>query len=315
MDLLYVGSKDGVEKKMAKDFGLKYRGVSCGKLRRYLSWANFRDMMKVPVGVLQALFILKKFKPDVIFSKGGYVSVPVAIAGWVLRVPVICHESDLRPGLANKICFKFAHKICVSFEESLDFVNKKKAVFTGNPVRNEVLKGSKQKGWEFSGFDGANPVILVMGGSQGARQINELVEASLSYLTKEYQILHVRGRGNLNIKLTHKNYKQYEYISDELADVYAISDLVVSRGGANSLAELGLLKKKAIILPLGMNVSRGDQIENATIFSRKFGWSILNEKAKSKDFIDAIELTMKTELLDGEIENGVDKIVELILKV
>ncbi len=300
---------------MAKDFGLDYAGVSCGKLRRYFSWENFKDILKIPIGIVQAFMVLRKFKADVIFSKGGYVSVPVVIAGWILRVPIICHESDLRPGLANKICFKFAKKICISFEESMKFVNKNKAVLTGNPIRNEILKGSKKKAWKFTGFDGANPVILVMGGSQGARQINKLIEDNLSQLLKEYQIVHIRGAGEMNIKLEHKAYKQYEYLGEEMADIYAITDLVVSRGGANSLAEFGLLKKKAVILPLGLDVSRGDQIENAKIFARKFGWAVLEGKVKNKDFVDAIELSMKSELLDGEIENGVNKIVKLILKV
>jgi len=184
LDFLYIGSKGGVEKEMAEEFGLKYVGVSCGKLRRYFSWENFKDALKIPVGLIQALMVLKKFKPEVIFSKGGYVSVPVVLAGWILRIPTVCHESDLRPGLANRICFRFAKKICVSFEESLEFVDKKRAVYTGNPVRAEILRGSEKKGWEITGFDGANPVILVMGGSQGARQVNKLVEGSLELLLR-----------------------------------------------------------------------------------------------------------------------------------
>lgn len=303
---------------MVQKFGVKFAAVSSGKLRRYFSWENFVDAFRIPKGLVQALLILRKFKPHVIFAKGGFVCVPVVLAGWLRRVPVICHESDLKPGLANKICFRFAKKICLSFEESLQFLKpalRKKAVVTGNLVRKSVFNGKPEKGYEFTGFSETKPVLLVIGGSQGALEINNLVESSLPELLKKWQVAHVRGKGNIRIELKEKGYKQYEYLDEELADVYAVADVVVSRGGANSMAELASLKKKVVVIPLGRNASRGDQIDNARIFGREFGWAVLKEGSSKEGFIQAIELSMKTTVLPGKIQNGTKEVADLILKV
>ncbi len=297
--------------------GVRYEGVSCGKLRRYFSVENFVDAFRVPVGFFQAKKLLKEFEPDVVFSKGGYVSVPVVMAARWLKIPVIVHESDISPGLANKICFKFAKKICVSFEETLVYLPKKllkKAEYTGSPVRGEILKGDAEAGYRFTGFDKHRPVLLMIGGSQGAAQINDLVRASLDELTKKFQVVHIVGKGNLDIGVNKRGYVQYEFLGRELADVYAISEMVVTRGGANVLAELALLKKKVLIIPLSTQASRGDQEENAHLFVRKFGWSMISGNISREDFIENIGLTFNNNLsYDNKYKNGLKAIVDIIL--
>jgi UDP-N-acetylglucosamine--N-acetylmuramyl-(pentapeptide) pyrophosphoryl-undecaprenol N-acetylglucosamine transferase len=262
--------------------------------------------------------VLKKFKPEVVFSKGGYVGLPVTLAGAKLKIPVIVHESDVIPGLANKIAFRFADKICISFEETKKFIAERywqKIILTGNPVRKSLLGGDQNKAYKITGFDKHRPVILVMGGSQGAMQINNLVDASLSELLKKFQIIHIRGRGNLDISLHKKGYIQYEYVDENLKDFYALSELVVSRGGANSLSEIAFLKKKALVIPLGTAGSRGDQIENAKVFTRKFGWGMLTEKVGSEEFVKAVELAYKNDSSGSEFKNGVEEIVKKIISV
>ncbi len=295
---------------MIEKIGIDFKSVSCGKFRRYFSFNNFLDSFRVPLGMLQAGRILKKFKPDVVFSKGGFVSFPVAIMAGFLKIPVICHESDVRPGIANKFCAKFAKKICISFEESRSYFKEfaKKIVFTGNPVRN--LKGDKDKGFRFTRLNDHKPILLVMGGSQGAVQINDLVTETIDELLKQFQIIHIRGRNNLDLSLKKKGYVQYEYLDEEIGDVYAISDIVVSRGGANSLAELALLKKKAVIIPLGSHASRGDQVDNA----KKFNYEVLLGDFSGDDFVKAIERSYGENERFTQIENGTKKIVNLILE-
>ncbi len=317
VEVLYIGSVDGVEKKIVSSAGITFKAVLCGKLRRYFSFKNFSDSLKIPVGCFQAYRILKKFKPDVVFSKGGFVSVPVCLAAYKLKIPVILHESDAIPGLANKLLFRFANKICLSFEESVKNLGKyaDKAYFTGNPVRKWIFSGEKEKGYKFTGLDKHRPVILIMGGSQGAKQINGLVRENIDELIKKFQIVHIRGRGNLDISLHKKGYTQYEYLEEQLPDVYAISEMVVSRGGANSLFEIALLKKRAVIIPLSKEASRGEQVENAKFLSSKLGWTILEGNIEGKDFLEAIKMAYKNKLNGNiKIENGVDKIVNLIIK-
>jgi len=276
------------------------------------------DFFRVPAGIVQAFFIIKKFKADKVFSKGGYVSLPVVIAAKLLSVPVILHESDLSPGLANKIAAKFASKICLSFEESKKYFKKfanKKVLFTGSPIRNEILEGNIKDGYKFTKLDKFRPIILIMGGSQGAAQINKLVIDSLDQLLKKFQIIHLVGRGNLNISIHKRGYTQYEFLNEQLKDVYAISELIISRAGANSLFEIAALKKKAIIIPLSTNSSRGDQIENARIFIKKYGWSVLQGKVNCDDFIKAIEFAQMNQFeIKEPTINATKAIVDLLLK-
>ncbi len=312
---LYIGSRGGVEEKMAKDAGLDYRGVACGKFRRYFSFRNFLDFFKVPIGFFQARGILKKFHTDVLFSKGGFVGVPVVLAAASLKIPIVIHESDFVPGLANKIAARFAKKICVSFEESKKYFKKfsEKIVVTGNPVRVEVGEGKKEKALLFTGLSGTKPVILVVGGSQGAAQINNLVWNSLGDLLKTFEIVHICGRGKMNKSITAKGYAQYEYLSEEIADVYALSDLIISRGGANSLAEIAFLEKKALIIPLGKDASRGDQIKNAEVFAKRCGWEVLDSSAGKGEFLKGVEEAYNSpgDKCKSDV-NGAERIAEII---
>ena len=302
---------------MVHDAGVVYKAVSSGKLRRYFSWHNFVDAFKVPVGIVQSLAILRNFKPDVVFSKGGFVSFPVVAAARILRIPVIIHESDMSPGLANRWSFKFAKKICLSFGETKQFLkdeDAKKSVITGSPVRKEIMKGDAEKGRKFAGMDKHRPIILVMGGSQGAEQINKLIHGNLDKLLKKFQIVHIAGRGNISISIKKKGYKQYEFLHDQLKDIYAACDIVISRAGANSLAEIAILKKKAIIIPLSTDGSRGDQLENAKVYGQKFGWSVLYGNVSNEDFVRSVEMTFKNRQPNEAMLNGTGRVVDLILE-
>lgn len=310
--ILYIGSRGGPEKEAVVKFAakldfhhLEYKEITCGKLRRYFSWQNFIDAFKVPIGFFQALRIIGVFKPEIVFSKGGYVAVPVVFAAKILGIPVFVHESDVVPGLGNRICASVADKILLSFEESKKYFknsenardsNNKVAKFqvTGNPVRSEILKGAREKGMKLCGFYKFKPVVLIMGGSLGAMQINKLVWDNLDSLLKKYQIAHIVGKGNLKFGLSKEGYKQFELLFDELKDVYAACDLIVSRGGANSLAEIAALGRNAVVIPLGTAGSRGDQLVNAKVCAKKYGWQVLYGDVTSEQFSLAIELALKS---------------------
>ncbi|TLS36332.1 undecaprenyldiphospho-muramoylpentapeptide beta-N-acetylglucosaminyltransferase [Pseudalkalibacillus caeni] len=283
-DVYYIGSKNGIEKKIIEEAGIPYYGISSGKLRRYFDIKNLQDPFRVVKGIGDAYFLIRRLKPDAIFSKGGFVSVPVVIAGWLNRVPVFIHESDYTPGLANKIATKFASKIFVTFEESRKHLPEDKTVYTGSPIRKEILTGKREKGLKFAGFSNDKPVITVMGGSLGARRINSVVRENLDDLLTQFQIIHICGKGNMSSE--HKNikgYKQFEYISSELPDVMAATDLVISRAGSNSIFEFLTLKKPMLLIPLPRSSSRGDQILNAESFEKKDFASVLFEENLTKN--------------------------------
>ena len=246
--------------------GVRLYQITSGKLRRYLSFENFVDFFKVWGAFWQAYWILLKEKPQVLFSKGGYVSLPVAWAAWARGIPVVTHESDLVPGLATRLIAKVARKVCVSFRESTNYFGSK-AVWTGNPVRSEILQGDKQRGYALTGFTVSKQTILVMGGSQGARSINEVLEQILPELVKNLQVVHITGKHQLAFKSP--NYFAAEFLKEELKDIYAISDLLVARAGAATLFELAAVSKPSILIPLGPPASRGEQLKNAELFSNQ----------------------------------------------
>lgn len=269
-EITYIGSKNGIEKDLVQAHGITYRAISSGKLRRYFDMKNFKDPFKVLAGVMQAYLILKKIRPDVIFSKGGFVSVPVVIGGWLNRIPVYIHESDITPGLANRIAVRFATKLFVTFEEAAATLSKDKVVYTGAPIRDALFEGKKEKGLQFLGFQADKPVLLIMGGSLGAKKINEEVRASLTELLKNYQIVHLCGKGNVDPELEGtQGYRQYEYVDQELSDVMASASIILSRAGSNAIFEFLALKKPMILVPLPLRTSRGDQILNAESFKKK----------------------------------------------
>ena len=277
-DIHYIGSYNGMEKQLVEQQGIPYHGISSGKLRRYFSLQNFTDPFRVLKGFSEANRLIKQLKPDVIFSKGGFVSVPVVIAGKKNHVPVIIHESDMTPGLANKLCIPVAEKVCCNFPETMKNIPADKAVLTGSPIRAELAEGSKLAGLNMCGFTANKPVIMVIGGSLGAANVNKAVRDALPKLLEDFQVVHLCGKDKIdNLLLNTPGYKQFEYIKAELKDIFAMADVVISRAGANAICELLALKKPNILIPLPAASSRGDQLLNAASFEAQ-GYSIvLNE--------------------------------------
>lgn len=277
-EISYMGSYDGIEKKLIEELQIPYYGISSGKLRRYFDPKNFTDPFKVIKGYGEACRIMKKLSPDVLFSKGGFVSVPVVLAAKRYHVPAIIHESDMTPGLANKLCIPSAKKVCCNFPETIQYLPRDKAVLTGSPIRQELLRGERLHALRFTGLSANKPVILVMGGSMGAAAVNEAVRRILPTLLKEFQVVHLCGAGKLDPSLGHlAGYVQYEYIKNELKDLFALADIVISRAGANAICELLALKKPSLLIPLSAAASRGDQILNARSFEKQ-GFSIVLEE-------------------------------------
>jgi len=288
-DIHYMGSFEGIEKKLIADFDIPYYGISTGKLRRYFDPKNFTDPFRVIAGFFEAKKIIKQIQPDVVFSKGGFVSVPVVRAAASLGIPCIIHESDMTPGLANKMCIPVATKICCNFPETLKELPPEKAVLTGSPIREELAKGDRLAGLDLCGFTANKPVIMVVGGSQGSAAVNEAVRSALPKLLRDFQVVHLCGKDKIdNLLLTTNGYKQFEYIKSEMKDIFAMADLVISRAGANAICELLSLKKPNILIPLPTTQSRGDQILNAHSFESQ-GFSIVIEE----DYLDCDTLTDK----------------------
>ena len=278
-DVHYIGSYNGIEKTLIENCQVPYYGISSGKLRRYFDLKNFSDPFKVVKGFSEAAKLLKKLKPDVVFSKGGFVSVPVVLAAKQQRIPVIIHESDMTPGLANKLSIPAASKVCCNFPETISHLPKGKAVLSGSPIREELLSGSRSKALKFTGLSGTKPVLLIIGGSLGSAVVNEAVRSILPKLLKKFDIIHLCGKGKLDQTLTAMNgYVQYEYISEELKDLFALSDIVISRAGANSICEFLALRKPALLIPLSAAASRGDQILNARSFEKQGYAAVLEEE-------------------------------------
>ncbi|MDE6945257.1 MAG: undecaprenyldiphospho-muramoylpentapeptide beta-N-acetylglucosaminyltransferase [Lachnospiraceae bacterium] len=274
-EISYMGSYDGIEKKLMEDFNLPYYGIATGKFRRYFDPKNFSDPFRVIKGLREARRYLKEIKPDVIFSKGGFVSVPVVRAAGSLGIPCIIHESDMTPGLANKLCIPVAKKVCCNFPETLQQLPSNKAVLTGSPIRQELSSGNREAAYKLCGFDSSKPVIMVVGGSQGSAAINQAVRNVLPELLTDFQVVHLCGKEKMdNLLLTTPGYKQFEYIRSEMKDLFAMADMVISRAGANAISELLSLKKPNILIPLPSTSSRGDQLLNAKSFESQ-GFSIV----------------------------------------
>lgn len=274
-EIYYMGSYDGIEKKLIGDFEIPYYGISTGKFRRYFDPKNFTDPFRVIKGYSEAKKYLKEIRPDIIFSKGGFVSVPVVRAGAALDIPCIIHESDMTPGLANKLCIPAADKICCNFPETLSMLPEGKAVLTGSPIRRELASGNRITAWNMCGFSANKPVIMVIGGSSGAASVNKAVRQALPKLLEDFQVVHICGREKVdNLLLNIHGYKQFEYLKSELKDIFAMADVVISRAGANAICELLALHKPNILIPLPASSSRGDQILNAKSFEAQ-GFSIV----------------------------------------
>ncbi len=319
-DIHYIGSYNGIEKELIEQFAVPYHGISTGKLRRYFSVQNFTDPFRVLKGMNEAKKLVKILKPDIIFSKGGFVSVPVVLAAKRRHVPAIIHESDMTPGLANKLTLPAATKVCCNFPETLEHLPEGKAVLTGSPIRQELLTGDKYKAREFLHFTSDKPVIMVVGGSLGAVAVNEAVRQILPELLKSFQVIHLCGRGKVDASLCGlEGYAQFEYIKEELRHLFALTDLVISRAGANAICELLALHKPNLLIPLSANASRGDQILNARSFERQ-GFSVVLEEEELDHTIllNAIQALYKnrdsyiTAMKNSSQQNSIDTIIELI---
>jgi len=289
-EMEYIGSYQGIEKELVGKAGITYHGISSGKLRRYFDWKNFTDPFRVLKGFREAKKLMRSQKPDLVFSKGGFVAVPVVIAAKKAGVPVIIHESDMTPGLANKLCISSADKICVNFPETLKYLPEDKAVLTGSPIRKELFQGDRLRGLQFCGFGTEKPVILVVGGSTGAAALNEAVWNLLPTLLKRFQIVHLCGKGKSNPAYDGtEGYVQFEYVNKELRDIFAACSLVISRAGANAICELLALKKPNILIPLTAAASRGDQILNAESFEQQgYSYLLKEEELTNETLLTAI---------------------------
>ncbi len=319
-EIRYIGSYEGIEKKLIENAQIPYDGISSGKLRRYFDLKNFSDPFRVVKGYGEARKLLKKYKPDVVFSKGGFVAVPVVLAARHYGIPAIIHESDMTPGLANKLCIPSAKKVCCNFPETLQYLPKEKAVLTGSPIRAELLKGDRLSGLQYAHLAADKPVILVIGGSLGSVTVNTAVRNLLPRLLPDYQVVHICGKAHLDESLINvKGYVQYEYVDAPLKHLFAAADLVLSRAGANSICEILALRKPNILIPLSAAASRGDQILNANSFARQGFSTVLEEESLTDDSLyQAIRETFENRgsfihaMEQSHLNNAIQTITDLI---
>ncbi|MBQ6375062.1 MAG: undecaprenyldiphospho-muramoylpentapeptide beta-N-acetylglucosaminyltransferase [Clostridia bacterium] len=318
----YIGGGDSPEQELiSKCSGVTFYPISVGKLRRYFDPKNFTDPFRVLHGVFQATRIIRRIRPNVVFSKGGFVSVPVVYGAKLNGVPIVTHESDMTPGLANKLSAPFARVECCTFPEAVKFC-RGKGVHTGTPIRPELLAGSRESGLRRFGFNDSRPVLMVVGGSSGAQSINAVVCEALPKLLETFQVLHLVGKGNSNSGYNGtENYKQVEYLNEEMADAYACADIVVSRAGSNALCELLAARKPALLIPYPKSASRGDQLLNAESFrSRGLSHVLLQEDMTPQTLVDAIvklyyDRGRLYEAMNNETNiNGIDAVLEQIYK-
>lgn len=316
----YIGSISGIEKELINSFDyVTYHPVSTGKLRRYMSIENFKDPFKILKGIYQSWKIIGKVRPQVIFSKGGFVSVPVIIAAWLRRTPTIIHESDFTPGLANKLATPFAKRILTTFPETVNYLPAKKTTHVGAVIRKELITGTQEAGYRYTGLNKNKPVILIMGGSGGSRKINEMIRKNLSILLINYQVIHICGDDGIDETIQKEGYVQYKYVKDELNDLFAITDYIISRAGSNAIFEFLALNIPMLLIPLSLGASRGDQIVNAKSFEKQ-GYAVVldEEKLTSETLMRSLEdlvlssAVMINKMKQNEMLDSFNKVIEII---
>lgn len=316
----YVGSNSGIERRLITPMGIDFHGIATGKLRRYFSWQNFIDPLYILWGFCQSLLLCLRLRPNVVFSKGGFVAVPIVVAAWLLRIPVISHESDTTPGLANKLCFPFCRWICVNFPQTTEHLPVGKVLLTGSPLRAGLLHGNAERARQDFGLAMDKPVLLIFGGSLGANVINQAVRQNLEVLLDEFQIVHVVGAGNLLPALADtQGYLQCDYINEGFGDLLALADLVIARAGANTIYEMLITRTPHILVPLSAAASRGDQLINAQIFADAgFSEVIAESELTDERLLTCIQQTysrreaIHQRLLSFEIKDSVAIITDLI---
>ncbi|WP_174616162.1 undecaprenyldiphospho-muramoylpentapeptide beta-N-acetylglucosaminyltransferase [Virgibacillus ihumii] len=319
----YIGSKSGIERKLIDQLdGVTYYPIATGKLRRYMSKENFKDPFKVLKGTMQAWRIIGKRKPSVIFSKGGFVSVPVIIAAKLSGVPAVIHESDFTPGLANKLAIPFAKKVLATFPETMNYLPEAKAEYVGAVIRDELFTGDKEAGLKNCGFNRKKPVLLIMGGSGGAEKINQTVRSSLDELLSHFQIAHICGYGKTDSSIDRDGYTQYEYVNEELKDLLAASDFVLSRAGSNAIFEFLALRKPMLLIPLSKQASRGDQIINANSFlDQGYARVLQEEKLTGESLVhELFQLKEKSPVIIDNMkkyhsDKSRDRVIEIIKNI
>lgn len=321
-DVHYIGAANSAEEELVSGIpGVTFHTVSVGKLRRYFDPKNFSDPFRVIKGIAQARSIIHKLKPNVVFSKGGFVSVPVVYGAKMNGVPIVIHESDMTPGLANKLCAPLAKVECCTFPEAVKYAHGK-GVHTGTPIRPEVLNGNREAALKHFKFNENRPIVMVVGGSSGAQAINQAIWQALPALTESFQVLHLCGKGNQNDSVEGMpNYVQCEYLNEEMADAYACADLIVSRAGSNALCEILAARKPALLIPYPKSASRGDQILNAESFrARGLSRVLMQEDMTPETLVKAIvqlyhDRGILYEAMAAEpTANGVDNVLAQIYK-
>lgn len=320
MDLCYIGSTTGIEKNLIEALKIPYYAISTGKLRRYWTWQHLLEPWKVIQGLWQAYKLLGKLKPKLVFSKGGFVSFPVVVMAWMRGIPVVAHESDMTPGLANRLALPFVKKFCINFPQTKSFFKDGASVYvTGTPIRKALLEGDKTRGYQLTGFTQQAPVLMVIGGSMGAKIINQKIREVLPDLLTQFQVIHLCGKGNLDTALQgQQGYCQLEFVQENLGHLFAITDIVVSRSGANALYEILTLAKPHVLIPLSKQASRGDQIENAEYFAKQgISTVVMEEQLDRNTLLNAItKVYHDKEHLKQKMENlGVRSATEKVKEV
>jgi len=319
----YIGSKKGEERAKIEALGIPYYPIRTGKLRRYFDWQNFLDIFNVIIAIFQSFILMLRLRPNVLFSKGGYVALPPVVGAWLTRIPTVIHESDMTPGLTTKLSKRFAKKICVSFQNAAKFFPKELVHWTGLPVRDLVFEASRSRGLEVSGFSGQRPILLTFGGSLGAEFLNTVIRENVQNGNlNAYDVINICGNGKLDSSMQFDNYVQFESLSDDFLHIMKSADLVLTRGGATSLFELLAMKKLHIVVPLSKNASRGDQIDNAKYFASLGVSSFVEEenytwekmKAMIQNTLENQEQTLK-EIDSLEFSVATQKVLDVIESV
>lgn len=321
-DIHYIGTEEGIERKLIEKEGIPYHTVNAGKLRRYIDLKNLTDAFRITHGFMQSLAIINRLKPSIVFSKGGFVSSPVVWGAWMNRVPIVVHESDITPGLANKIAIPFAKKVCYTFPETGKYISNGKGVLTGIPVRDSLFSGEKKKGIEICGFNDEKPIILIIGGSLGSKVINQSIRSNIKAILRNFQVCHICGKGNIDKSYEGiEGYKQFDYVRDELSHLFTMADLIISRAGATVLYEILALKKPNILIPLSKKASRGDQILNAESFKKQgLSYVIIEEELNNKSILEGIDevYSNKASYINAmnlnKSNNGIDAVINIIQK-